>query len=232
MLNPFWYSAPPPGGDPDFASVVLLLHCDGTDGSTTAIDSSNSAHTLTAVGDAQLDTAEKKFGTAAALFDGNDYFTIPDSSDWDFGTGDFTIELFVRYNGTEPASPRAVISSGAAGTVSSFWTLEGLAGNKLGFFVSAFSMLVPILETTTTSWSNTWRFIQINRSGTTWKLYVDGAEEDSATSSVSCNSNGGVVVGAGWYAPSSRAINASVDEVRITKVARANEVPTAAFPDS
>jgi len=33
------------------------------------------------------------------LFDGSgDYLSTPDSADWDFGTGDFTIDFWVRFN--------------------------------------------------------------------------------------------------------------------------------------
>lgn len=73
-------------------NIVLLLHGDGIDASTTITDSSN-RHTVTAVGNAQIDTANKVFGTGSILFDGSgDYLSIADSADWNFGTGDFTIE--------------------------------------------------------------------------------------------------------------------------------------------
>ncbi|MBI5466531.1 MAG: RHS repeat protein, partial [Candidatus Kerfeldbacteria bacterium] len=46
---------------------------------------------LTGHGGARIDTAQKKFGLGSAFFDGkDDYFTIPDSDDWNFGAGDFT----------------------------------------------------------------------------------------------------------------------------------------------
>ena len=76
----------------------LLLHFDGTDGSTTFVDSSPSGKTVTAVGNAQIDTAQYKFGGASGLFDGNgDYLSVPDSDDWYFGTGDFTIDAWARF---------------------------------------------------------------------------------------------------------------------------------------
>ena len=76
----------------------LLLHCDGADGSTTFIDSAT-GKTVTAVGTAQLDTAQSVFGGASLLCDGNsDYLSIPDSDDWDFGAGNFTIDFRVRFN--------------------------------------------------------------------------------------------------------------------------------------
>ena len=79
------------------ADMKLLLHFDGTDASTTITDSSASAHSPTAVGNAQLDTAEKKFGTASGLFDGSgDYISIPDHADFDFSGGIWTVDGWFR----------------------------------------------------------------------------------------------------------------------------------------
>ncbi|HEY0089411.1 MAG TPA: LamG domain-containing protein [Candidatus Lokiarchaeia archaeon] len=79
---------------------VLLLHCNGTDGSTTFTDSAT-GKTVTPHGTMQIDTAQSKFGGASALFDGDsDYLTLADSDDWNFGTYDWTLEGFIRPNGS------------------------------------------------------------------------------------------------------------------------------------
>ncbi|MDP2939998.1 MAG: LamG-like jellyroll fold domain-containing protein [Candidatus Omnitrophota bacterium] len=51
-------------------NTKLLLHNNGADGSTNFLDSSPHDHSVTANGDAQIDTAEYKFGSASALFPG------------------------------------------------------------------------------------------------------------------------------------------------------------------
>jgi len=80
----------------------LLLHCNGEDGSTAFIDSSPYDHTVSANGDAQIDTAQYKFAGASGLFDGSgDFLEIPDSDDWNFGAGDFTMDFWVRFNDTD-----------------------------------------------------------------------------------------------------------------------------------
>ena len=234
IINP--YSFLVAGGDPYWSSVVLLAHMNGTNGGTTFTDNSNNAATLTAFGNAQTSTAQSKFNGSSGLFDGSgDYVTAPDAASWDFGTGDLTIELWVRITGGEPPSPRSVLSSGAANSIASFWSIEGTASGKLAFFNSAYSDAVPLL-TSTSSWNNTWRFVAIVRSGNNWNFYVDGTSEASATSSAACNSNGQLVIGSGWYAPASRGITGNLAEIRVTKgVARytANfTAPTAAFPNS
>ena len=76
----------------------LLLHCDGADESTTFTDSEYTPKTVTAVGNAQIDTAQSKFGGASGLFDGTgDYLSTPDHADWYFGTGDWTIDCWIRF---------------------------------------------------------------------------------------------------------------------------------------
>ena len=78
----------------------LLLSCDGTNGSTTFTDTSPSAHTITAHADAQLSTVFKQFGTASGSFAGTGYLTAPDHADWNFSTGDWTIDFFAKLTGT------------------------------------------------------------------------------------------------------------------------------------
>ena len=81
------------GGIDDYTK--LCIHFNGTDGATT--HTAATGQTVTFQGDAKLSTTQKKFGTASLLLDGTgDYCTVPDNSNWDFGTGDFTIDFWLR----------------------------------------------------------------------------------------------------------------------------------------
>jgi hypothetical protein len=84
--------------DPDFANVSLLLHMDGSNGSTTFPDSSSNGLTVTRYGNAQISTAQSKFGGASAYFDGaGDYLELPNpNTAIGAVAGDFTIECWVR----------------------------------------------------------------------------------------------------------------------------------------
>ena len=54
-------------------------------------------HPVTANGDVQVDTDQKKFGTGSAMFDGTgDYLSIPDSADLNYGSSEVTIETWFR----------------------------------------------------------------------------------------------------------------------------------------
>jgi hypothetical protein len=85
------------GGNDSFTK--LLLHCDAADGTTTFTDSSAAAHTITPGGNAQIDTAQAKFGASSVLFDGTGDFLVADGhADFAFGTGDFAIDFWLRPN--------------------------------------------------------------------------------------------------------------------------------------
>src|SRR5262245_17557472 len=63
------------------AAPILLLHCDGPDASTVFID--ESSHTVTPVGNAQVDTDQSVFGGASAMFQApTDYLQLDGSSDF------------------------------------------------------------------------------------------------------------------------------------------------------
>lgn len=81
----------------DDVYTKALLHFNGADASTTITDESGKA--WTARGSAQLDTAQKKFGASSLLCDGVDsYVDTPDHDDFDFGSGNFSVDFWVRFN--------------------------------------------------------------------------------------------------------------------------------------
>ena len=87
-------------GDIYFDKVSLLLPFDGTDGARSTTDISNSNHSLVFGGDAKISAGKSKYGGTSCYFDGKgDYLTVADSEDWNFGTGDFTIEFWVWRTG-------------------------------------------------------------------------------------------------------------------------------------
>lgn len=64
---------------------------------THVVDSSG--RVPTAVGNAQIDTAQYKWGSASILFDGSgDYLTLPDDSYWNLSNYQWSFSFFVRFN--------------------------------------------------------------------------------------------------------------------------------------
>jgi hypothetical protein len=84
--------------DPYFSNVVLLMHFDGANTATTFTDVKG--HVMTPNGSAQTRTTQSVFGGSSGYFDGTSaYLTAQPSDDWNFYAGDFTVELFVYFNG-------------------------------------------------------------------------------------------------------------------------------------
>ena len=107
------------------SNTKLLLHCNGSDESTTFTDSSDSGHTVTAGGDAQVDTAQKKFGTGSVLFDGtSDYLSVANSSEFDLDdTESWTIDYWVRLNAS-PSSWTCTMHRGLTSLPYTGWMIS------------------------------------------------------------------------------------------------------------
>lgn len=85
------------GGDPTFSNVALLLPLDGANGSTSFTDLSSSPKTVTPSGNAQISTAQSKFGGASLSLDGNgDFLTATGFTGWNIRTTPFTVECFAK----------------------------------------------------------------------------------------------------------------------------------------
>ncbi|WP_028316693.1 LamG domain-containing protein [Desulfatibacillum aliphaticivorans] len=94
------------GGNDDFTK--LLLHMEGTERGTTFEDSSPSAKSVAAYGNAHTTTDVFKFGCSSAQFDGaGDYLRVPDSDDWYMGTDPFTIDCWVRFKSLSNQTDKA-----------------------------------------------------------------------------------------------------------------------------
>lgn len=223
--------------DPYFSSVVLLLHGDGTNGSTAIVDSSASGKTATLGGNTKITTSSPKFGTGSIAFDGGDgvlYYT--DSPDFDLD-GDFTIELFVWVNtlyGTQVLFSKKPSDNGAGWVQAYKNTNDG----NLVFAVSTDGTTNSIVYTTTTNpiSAGTWNHVAVVRDGNTARFFVGGVQVNTAALAAKPSANT-QPLRFGQAGPSNLYdLNGKLDEVRITKgVARYTASftpPIAAFLDS
>ena len=197
--------------DPDLdAPTVALLHFDGTDASTTITDSSPSAKTYTAQGNAQLDTAQQKFGTASLLCDGTgDYVDTPDHADFDFGSGDFTIDCQVRFNTTQGCDLAGKMTALGIG-----WAFVFLADTLRLYRAGA--LLVQVAWTPSTA---TWYHLAVVRNSNEIKFFVDGNQQGTTQDATGQTYEGGATtfkVGAGTAA-GTNGLDGWADEVRVTK---------------
>ena len=80
-------------GDVYYPQTSLLMHFNGTNGSTTMTDNSKNNLTVTSVNGAAISTAQSKFGGSSVLFDGtNDYLTTNTNANLALESANFTIE--------------------------------------------------------------------------------------------------------------------------------------------
>jgi hypothetical protein len=220
--------------DPFYSSVVLLCPFSGTDGSTTITDLKG--HTMTAQGDAQLDTTQFQWPPSSLLLDGTgDSVKTPDSNDWNFGSGDFTIEAWIRFNST--SGDQTVVSQWETPT-NRAWALRKLSTGELDFRYSKDGGSTTFAATGTWSPSTaTWYYVAAKRATTTVSIWADGTQLATlaAGTDVIKDSLGSLRIGSLFVSPAEQQfVNGWIGALRITKgVARdVSVIPTTPFPTS
>ena len=210
-------------GDLHFPKVKLLLPFDGTNGATSTTDSSNTGNTITFNGNAQISTTQSKFGSSSAYFDGTgDYIDLGGSSLSSVcDSGDFALELWfyqdsrsnwvslITNYGTNPGGWGVYINNDSPNQV--YWWHH----NGSGFLYINYSQ-----GTRTTITLDTWHHLAITRSGNTWRLFLNGIQEDTITDSNNITASNGAVhsglrlgtINAGLDYP----LHGYIDDVRIT----------------
>lgn len=215
-------------GDANFDSVSLLLHMDGSNGSTTFTDSSKNALAVTANGNAQISTAQSKFGGASAAFDGTgDYLVLTHNNILSIESGDFTAEAWVYRNAS--GALHNIINKRISTPASGYgWRIN--ANNTLQFFFLGGS---SITSTSTVS-ASSWVHLAVTRSGNTVRQFIDGTL-DATTATFSSGTSNTQELRLGIDELAGDGFNGYIDDLRITKgVARytANFTPPSApFPD-
>jgi hypothetical protein len=154
--------------------VVVLLVVISTR-SALQTGGSTLAHTMTAYGNAQIDTGQSKFG-ASGLFSGNGaYLSTPDSADWAFGSGDFTIDFWVRFSSTVNEQ----LMLGQYVDDNNRWFLSKGSDQRLYLYFKV-GGVVKGYYLMTSAWSvnaNQWYHLTFERSGTTAYIFIDGASQ-------------------------------------------------------
>jgi hypothetical protein len=187
---------------------------------------------LETVGNAQVSTSVVKYGTGSLYFDGTgDWLSAPPLPQTNFGSGDFTIECWLYRTASGAASDSGIASRGAPSTSNGF-VFAYTSSNVLTF---NFNYSGAIVTGSTAITVNTWTHVAVTRSGTTFRLFVNGTVDATATSSNSQTTNASDVfyVGRSGYS-SDRIVTGYIDDLRITNgLARYTATftpPTAALP--
>ena len=171
---------------------------------------------LETVGDAKSSSVQVKYGTGAMYFDGSgDRLTIPATPYLTFGTGDFTIEMWI-YSGANGGTTR-VMGNGAGSTWAANKWVIGAVSNFF-FAVNNYSNSTSMMTSTTAAGDNAWHHLAITRSGNIWRLFVDGVQQATVTSSVSMDGGVSATIDIGRSGVSSDADwTGYLDDLRVTQ---------------
>lgn len=225
-----------------FSNVVLLMHMNGASGGTTFTDEKGKS--VTVFGNAQTSTAQSKFSGSSCKLDGTgDYLGLAASSDFDFGSGDFTWECWIYQIAVMTGTYADAIWCSQVNPVG--FAVGINSDGKIGICVDSSagaawdvrkgvdpgdprgSIVIPL---------NTWTHIAVSRSGSTWYGFVNGVVDQTFTSSATLTSApNGYFIGH-WHDANARCFNGHIAEVRVTKGAcRYNGAftpPTAPFQNA
>jgi hypothetical protein len=201
---------PPSAPLTNIANTSLL--CNFTNA---GIFDSTAKNVLETVGDAKVSTAQYKYGTGSMYFDGTgDYLVSKNNNNFDFGTGDFTVEFWINVSasGTYTQVVGTLISDTASGTwrvgnrFNSTNVLYFARGNGSGF--DEFTAASNVND-------GSWHHVAVARQSGNVRIFVDGTLSNTATISGTCTSGNNLRIG--YNQRDNTYITGYIDDLRITK---------------
>lgn len=206
---------------------LTLFHFDGANDGTSFPEEGSKVFTRTGV--CVTKTGDKKFGTAS-FYNGDvgsaqSRLAGPSAGhdDFVFGTGAFTVELFVKALVTKTVSDSngGIIgfggSSGAAFNIRQGGSNGTLNSVHIGFqgVTSAIITATPVIT------DGAWHWVVAQRDGSgTWSLYLDGTLAGTSTAVLDHNPTGTsrkMIIGNGAPVFNGTRFIGYIDEVRVTK---------------
>ena len=166
--------------------------------------SSGTALTITAV----TGTTITVNVTAVAI---DDYLTIPTSSEFGFGTGDFTVETWIKLNSITGSQTIFDMRSSPTELAPYLYT----DGANIKYFNNG----AVTITGATNLVKDTWYHVALTRSGTSTKVFLDGVQEGS-TYSDSSNYGSTKPIRIGGDENDQQCLAGYVDNFRVSNVAR------------
>jgi hypothetical protein len=208
-------------GDP---YQVLFVHGDGANNATAMPDSSPKGHVVTAFGGAHIDTASPAIGTASIDLGGAAYISTPASTDFNFGSGAYTVDFWFKARSFPNQGNQAALMM-QAGPNAADSSLGGagleLFGNQLHFVGNIGGVTYhPFYGNTAHTGvltPNTWYHVALVRSGNAITLYINGMATSGKAVSGAANSSSYPLTFGRYGDFNGNYFNGFIDEINIAK---------------
>lgn len=166
--------------------------------------------TVYAQGNAKLSTADKKFGVSSLSLDGiGDYVTHPTTTEFGFGTSDFTIEGWFKV--TSGSNYRTIIDMRATTYETSVFI--GINTVNVPYVYVNGSIIITGSSAITL---NTWVHFALTKNSGYTKLWINGSQQGSTyTDSINYGTTKPVTIGADYTG--NYAFPGYIDDIRISK---------------
>ena len=178
------------------------------------INCTSTTKVMTTVGDAAASSVTSNFYNGSFFFDGSgDGITTPDNTDFEFGSGDFTIECWVRQDDTS-GFDQFVGKYGGSGDGE---YIVGKNGNTPTFYWQDSGGNNNINATNFTGNTDHWYHMACVREGNAFTMYINGICENSTTDSTTLKATSNKLTIAIENDESSSAFDGYLQDVRIYK---------------
>jgi hypothetical protein len=191
---------------------------------------------LETVGNAQISTSVKKYGTGSMYFDGTgDYLSKQNPPIYliNWWQGSYTIEYWIYANAFTQGAQNdpVIIGNMDASSSSNYWSFGPITSGVVRFYY--YNGSGQAVQTTTTLSTGQWYHLAFVNNNGSLAIYINGVS--SATGSVSGTPQSSSSIPLTIGSTNSASFNGYIDDLRITKgVARYTATftpPTKAFSD-
>jgi len=151
--------------------------------------------------------------TSYSLNGTTDYLSVADHANWFMSTGNYTVEIHVKH--TDHAGTESYVSHITNGD--NRWELRHIHGTGIDFLVRN-SAVTEVSLTGSEITDTNWHHVAITKSGTTWRLFLDGnIEATSVDADTDADYTGILAIGARG---GGEFFDGNIDEPRISDIAR------------
>lgn len=149
---------------------------------------------------------------SSAYFNGSSTISTAANTNFQFGTGDFTIEFWMKLN--IASNPQIMYDSRPLGVLSTPVPTIYILGSLLRYYVNNNNYI----NGNTTILSNVWYAVSVSRSGTNTRMFLNGVQQGSTfVDTINYNASARVVLGGEGYVSPGFTTTGYLTNVRVSK---------------